>query len=164
MLVEQSSIQFVISCLFTVSHQTASAVGFSVYADGDYHYPDEGEIIRFPLVFTNNGGHYNTSDSVFTCPINGTYYFIFNLNSGQLSNGERTSAYIQRDGDKLAEGNCRHYGPDNLSLLCGNSVVIHCHLGQRVFIATAYPDTQFRHYAKRSVFSGFLIHADIPPH
>ena len=42
-----------------------SSIGFSVYADGDYQYPYQVEIVRFPLVFTRVGGHYNPSGSVF---------------------------------------------------------------------------------------------------
>ena len=83
---------FLMCYVFTASQHIASAVSFSVYADSGYQYPVVGEAIRFPLVMTNNGGHYDTSDSVFTCPLNGTYYFTFSLYTEGLSDYERTSA------------------------------------------------------------------------
>ena len=146
--------------LFTASHQVASDVGFSAYAAGDYHHPNIGETIRFPYVMTNNGGYYNPSESVFTCPINGLYYFTFDLYSGHLSNGERTAVHIQRDDKELSEAFCTSYGLDKLYTQCGNSVVIRCDRGQRVFVTAAYSATQLAGVTKRSTFSGFLIHPD----
>ena len=155
--------QFLYS-LFTASHHIGSAVSFSAFTDQGWQYPDEGEIIKFPLVMTNNGGHYSTSDSVFTCPLNGTYYFTFSLYARYLSAGKRTAAYIKKDGEWLSEAYCINYGPDYIYIQCGNSVVVHCYLGQHVFVPTSFPDTQLYGYNKRSTFSGFLIHADIPPY
>ena len=158
-LIQCDFMQFV-CYVFTVSHQVASAVSFSVYGSSSYQFPDAGEIIKFPLVLTNNGGHYNTSESVFTCPLNGTYYFTFSLYTADLSDGKVTSAYIQKDGEEISETYCSNYGPDYLYTQCGNSAVVNCHLGQRVFVTTAYFDTQL--YGSRSTFSGFVIHADVP--
>ena len=150
--------------VFTGSQQIASVVGFSVYIESGTHYPGEGEIISFPLVMTNNGGHYDPSDSVFTCPINGTYYFTFSLYTSHLNDGEVITAYIKKDGERLSEVYCTNNGPDGIYTQCGNSVVIHCHLGQSVFVTAAYSDMELYGAYKRSTFSGFLIHADVPPY
>ena len=104
------------------------------------------------------------SDSVFTCPLNRTYYFTFSLYTEGLSDYERTSAYIKKDSERLSEAYCRNYGPDSILTQCGNSVVIHCHLGQRVYVTTEDTDTQLNGSYKRSTFSGFLIHADVQPY
>ena len=150
--------------VFTAAQQIASAVSFSVYAENAYQFPNAGDIISFPLVMTNNGGHYDTSESVFTCPLNGTYYFTFSLYTGLLKNGEHTTAYIQKDGEELSEASSLNNEPDDIYTQCGNSVVIHCHLGQRVYVTTIYSDTHLYGIYKRSTFSGFLIHADVPPY
>ena len=157
-------ILFRVSCVFTASQQIASAVGFSVYAEDEYQYPNSGEIIRFPLLMTNNGGHYDPINSMFTCPLNGTYYFTFSLYTSHLSDGERTAAYIEKDGEKFSEAYCGKDGPDNLYTQCSTSAVIHCHLGQRVFVKNRYSGTKLYGVANRSNFSGFLIHADVPPY
>ena len=148
--------------LFTASHQRASDVGFSVYAEHGYQYPDPGETISFPLVMTNNGGHYDPSESVFTCPLSGTYYFTITLYTDSLSDGDSTIANIQKDGEELSEASCFYYGSPLLYTQCGNSAVVHCHLGQRVFVTTKYSGTQLYGLYKRCTFSGFLIHADEP--
>ena len=38
------------------------------------------------IVMIINGGHYNTEESVFNCPLNGTYFFIFSLTHEALLN------------------------------------------------------------------------------
>ena len=135
-----------------------------MYAQYDWQYPDEGDIIKFRLVMTNNGGHYNTSESVFTCPINGTYYFFFNLYTGHLSNGESTSGLLKMDEGQLTEAYCDYEGSGHLRKQCGNSVVTHCNQGQHVYVSTAYSNTQLYGGAKRSTFSGFVINADVHPY
>ena len=142
----------------------ASAVGFSVYTERDYQFPDSGEIIRFPLIITNNGGHYFPSDSVFICPITGTYYFTFTLHTGYLTDNELTAALIQVDGDRLSEAYCKIDGSNSLAAQCGNSVVTHCSNGQSVSVISAYADTQMDGGRKTSTFSGFLIHEDVSPY
>ena len=149
--------------LLTACHQIASVVGFSVYAEDSYQFPDMGKHVSFPLVRTNIGGHYDPSESVFTCPTNGTYYFIFNLCTGHLSNSENTAAYIQKDEEDLSQAYCTSWEPNSIHAQCGNSAVTHCHLGQHVFVAARYHDTQVYSYYKSSTFSGFLIHADVAP-
>ena len=154
--------QLIVYCSFTASQQATSTVGFSMFAEDGWHYPDEGEIISFPFVITNNGGHYDPINSMFTWPLNGTYYFTFNLYTSVLSNGELTNAYIQKDGVRLSEALCSNHGPDNIFLQCGTFVVIHCHLGQSVFVISANSDTHLNAIRMSSTFSGFLIHADVP--
>ena len=141
--------------LFTV-------VGFSVYSPGGWQYPDVGEIIRVPLVMTNIGGHFDTFKNVFTCPVRGLHYFTISLYSSGLSNSEHTPAYIRRGGNRFSEVYCKHFGPDSLITQCGNSAVIPCDKGERVYVTAAYSDTQLYGSNKRNTFSGFLIQAAVP--
>ena len=136
-------------------------MGFSVYAELGYHYYDENEIINFPLVMTNNGGHFNTNDSTFTCPQDGMYYFTFSLYTSGMNDIEHTDAYIEMDGERLSEGYCRNNGPEEVRAQCGNSVVTNCYVGQSVSVIAMLDGTQLYGSNKSSTFSGFLIQADV---
>ena len=149
--------------LFIASHHAASDVGFAAMAENDYQYPEMGGIISFPNVITNNGGNYNPTDSVFTCPLDGTYYFAFSVYTGRLVDPAMTGVHIQRDDLRLSEGYCSNPGADPIWIQCGTSAVLNCNMGQRVFVSTAYTQTQV-YSSLRSTFSGFLIHTDIPPY
>jgi len=61
----------------------------AVHTDTEY----SNEVIPFPNVIENDGGHYSTSDNAFTAPITGLYLFSYSVN-GFSSNADR--AYIQR--------------------------------------------------------------------
>ena len=142
----------------------ASDVSFSAYYQGDYQYPDYWETIKFPYVFTNKGGHYNTTDSIFTCPIYGTYFFIFSLNTGQTINGMGIDAYMMVGSVETSVVWCDNYGQDIVTVQCGNSAIAHCDQGDKVRIAALTPGGQVYGANQRSTFSGFLVHADIPPY
>ena len=135
-----------------------------MYTVADYQFPNVGEPISFPYVFTNKGDYYDPSESTFTCPLDGTYYFTFSLYSLYLDDGEFTMGAIQRDEEELSEAHCQNYGTESHSTQCGNSVVIQCNEGQRVFVTATHTDSQLHGYRKRSTFSGFLIHADVSPY
>ena len=150
--------------LFSASLQITSDVGFSAYAASGYHYLESDEIISFPLVMTNNGEDYNPSDSVFTCPQDGIYYFTFSLYTSGLNDGEHTAAYIQRDAERLSEAYCKYYGPEEVRVQCDTSVVTNCYLGQQVSVRAIFAGTQLYGSNKSSTFSGFLIHYNVPPY
>ena len=90
----------------------ASDVSFSAFYNGTYQEPYPEEIIHFPYVFTNNGGHYDTTESIFTCPIYGTYFFVFSLNTGQMYNLRSTSARIMVGGVEHSVAVCINEGPN----------------------------------------------------
>ena len=142
----------------------ASDVSFSAYYSGDYQYPDFWETIQFPYVFTNNGGHYSTTDSTFTCPIYGTYFFIFSLYTGQTVDRSGVDARIMVGSVENSVVSCYNDGLDSSSNQCGNSAVLHCDQGEQVHISAVTPLGQVFGANQRSTFSGFLIHADIPPY
>ena len=143
---------------FTASRQASNDVSFSAYADEDGQFPQAGDVIRYPNVVTNNGGHYDPTESVFTCPVDGTYYFIYSLYAHDIRDGERAYANIYRDTADFSQVYCRNEGSDVAYLVCVNSVVITCNVGQRVSIAVPSAGSQVYGAAKRSTFSGFLIH------
>ena len=123
-----------------------------------------GETVSFPVVITNIGGYYDPSESVFTCPLYGTYYFTFNLYSGLATGGYRTSAVIMRDQEAITEAYCQFTNINDVNLYqCGNSAVIQCSQGQQVYISVLLTGVQYEE-SSSSTFSGFLLHADIPPY
>ena len=71
------------------------------------------------------------------------------------------SAVIKMDTLLLNEALCQNYGPDQINVNCGNSLVTHCSQGQRVFVVSENAATELRGYGKRCTFSGFLIQLDI---
>ena len=140
-------------------------MSFSAYFSGDFQYPGFWETIQFPYVFTNNGGHYNTTDSIFTCPIYGTYFFIFSLNTGVTDIREGVNARIMVGSVEKSAVSCYNDGLDSSSNQCGNSAVLHCDQGEQVLISAYLPPLgQLFGANQRSTFSGFLIHADIQPY
>ena len=142
----------------------ASDVSFSAYYNGTYQYPYPEEIIHFPYVFTNNGGHYDTTESVFTCPIYGTYFFIFNLYTGDIFDDKGTNARIMVGWVEHSVVWCLNRGPDTIWAQCGNSAIVQCDQGDRVYVSALSANSQVVGYNQRSTFSGFLLHADIPPY
>ena len=59
-------------------------------------------LIEFNDVLTNEGNHYSTLTSRFTCPINGFYYFYTNIQQQLDSTYDICYAYITKDGVDLA--------------------------------------------------------------
>ena len=70
---------------------------FSAYASQTKSYAP-GDIVSFDATYFNEGNHYNTFSSVFTCPIAG-YYFIY----GQFYNvfNEAMSFEIRKVGGQV---------------------------------------------------------------
>ena len=149
--------------VFVASNQVETDVSFSVYAtrNQDVNFL---EVISFEGVTTNQGGHFNTADSVYTCPLSGTYFFTFSM-FAFLSDLRHTSPRLWKDEEAVSEARCTIYSsqPDNLQ--CSNSAVVHCEEGQRVFLAANVANTEvWTSWGPTSIFSGFLIHADVSPY
>ena len=76
-------------------------VGFSAYATTT-QYPNEGDIIQLPGVETNVGGGYDSSTSVFTCPMSGYYYIFSNIRINADDGYAPCFAGIRKDGTLMA--------------------------------------------------------------
>ena len=145
--------------LFTASHRVDSFVGFYAYADDGYQYPEGWDIIKFPNAFINFGGHYDPNESMFTCPVNGIYFFTFSLHTGRVSEGNRTSAYIVVDSLLFSHAFCQNNTPNApLYTQCASSAVLYCGQGQVVYLVPMVSFSQMDGYGRASIFSGFLLH------
>ena len=60
--------------------------------------PNNGDIILFPGVETNQGGGYDNITSVFTCPQSGYYYIYFNVIL-RVEASDHCDIEIRKDGD-----------------------------------------------------------------
>ena len=79
-----------------------AAVAFTARAlSGNHEYAD-GDTVIFPQIITNIGGHYNSSTSKFTCPVDGTYMFAVNFLSAWEE--EVMRAEIVKEGVALVGG------------------------------------------------------------
>ena len=113
---------------------------------------------------TNNGGHFNTADSVYTCPLSGTYFFTFSM-LAFLSDLGSTYPRLWKDEDPVSEAHCTINSSDHDYVQCSNSAVVHCEEGQRAFLAANIANTEVMFSSgPASIFSGFLIHADVSPY
>ena len=149
--------------VFVASNQQETDVSFSVYATRN-QILDYLEVISFEGVTTNNGGHFNTADSVYTCPLSGTYFFTFSTHAF-LSNIGRTAPRLWKDEEPVSEAHCSVYSSEADFIQCSNSAVVHCEEGQRAFLAANFGDTEvWFATGPASIFSGFLIHADVSPY
>ena len=128
-------------------------------AANEFQAPEKGDVIRFPVVITNSGEYYDPSESIFTCPFNGLYYFAFSLYSTNLNDGEVTAGMIQRDSVVLTEAFCENEGSDHVYVQCVNSVVIPCNEGEQGFMS-GFDNSQIHSTDNRNTFSGFLIQPD----
>ena len=144
----------------TALHQATADASFSAYAYEGYQYPSAGEAILFPLVMTNTGGHYDSTASVYRCPVNGTYMFTFSLYSTNLYGLGITSGVIQIGETRLSEAYCSNYGNDIIRVQCGNTAVVGCRQGEEVSITAPVSASHLYGLDKRSTFSGFLISAE----
>ena len=101
---------------------------------------------------------------MFTCPVDGTYYFAFSVLAGPTFDSFMTGLHIQRDELRISEGYCSNNGATAIWIQCGTSAVFNCNLGQRVFVSTIYNDTCQVSGSLRSTFTGFLIHSYVSPY
>ena len=63
-----------------ISDDDHAPVGFSTYATTSEQY-SPGEVVVFSEVISNIGNRYDPNTSKFTCPYNGLYLFILNMNA-----------------------------------------------------------------------------------
>ena len=114
--------------------QDETDVSFSVYKIGS-QTASAGEIISFEGVRTNNGGHFDTEVSIYTCPLNGTYFFTFSMFAALRNDGEMSSASVTTYGEPVSGGHCTNFNLEYSLTQCSNSVIMHCESIQQVYIA-----------------------------
>ena len=113
--------------------------------------------IRFTMVISNIGGHYNTTTGEYTCHVSGLYYFVLHI----LKNNRSSSAYCyirkNRTGFVSALTN-----PDRSTESgyngASNSMIVQLDRGD--IIDTYCSDFNTLFTGSATSFSGFLLKAD----
>ena len=98
----------------------------------------------------NVGGHYNTSTGIFTCPVDGLYFFQFNVYQENTTDTE-VDLFVNSNG--VANGRFFATGDSYGTCNVSNSLLLSANdqVKGRVVVGTAYVN------ASVSSFSGFLI-------
>ena len=138
-------------------------ISFSAFMTDGYTYPDVLETIPFNGVLLNSGGFYNPDDSVFTCPVNGVYYFAFNLYTPEIgSQSHISNGALLVDGKLAIEAYCSDADIGEFALQCGNSAVLSCDAGFEVRVVPLWPDSQVYgtlDNQRCTSFQGFFLHS-----
>ena len=124
--------------------------------------PDVGDKVIFRGIEHNEGGHYDISTGIFTCPLDGTYFFTMMLYANIYSDPEGIHYNMIHHGSAIGEVHCDNYSDIDIYNMCGNSAVIYCQTGQEVYVKCYAKGNTLGGSAsdKRTTFAGFLLHTD----
>ena len=111
--------------------------------------------IRFTHVFTNIGGHYDTTTGVFTCQYSGLYAFILTII--KTRDNDRAHCLVRKNGSNLYLAWTDSAGGVYSAT---NSAVLHLVHGDKVDVGGCSPLASIYSGYDSSSFSGFLIKAD----
>ena len=135
-------------------HDVSGAVGFTASAStGDTLY-ESGDVIVFGDVISNFGGHYNPEISTFICPWDGVYLFSVNV---QGYSSHYMHIDLMRNDVQLAD-----ILIDDISGTYNRgstTMVINCASGDVVWVRAGYSN-YIHAAARRTLFSGYLLHRD----
>nr|XP_054768075.1 collagen alpha-1(X) chain-like [Lytechinus pictus] len=116
----------------------------------------DDRILEFNHEFVNIGDDFDTERSVFTCQINGTYYFVMHANKWSnsrnlyiklMKNGEMVTAIYEDAGYDYYDG-------------ISNSLLLHLRRGDRVWLQLHSNNEVYGGLAKMTTFSGWLVRED----
>ena len=127
-------------------------VAFTVYED-QTQYHSNGKRLTFDHVETNMGGNFNSSNSTFTCPVDGLYFFSFTI-MGSTGYGDDGHATLRRDGS-VGVGAWADYYAGNPH--ASNAAVITCSVGQEVYLQSENSGYMYSNSSRLVTFSGFLL-------
>jgi len=132
----------------TMPYQPAFDVSYSSTG-----YTTSGTVV-FNTVYTNVGGHYNTSNGRFTAPVSGSYIFY----TSHIKDTNNTVSRRRFDKNSSQASNGRHLRLDDGQLYGDNGVlqaIIYCNAGDFVtvnqFAGTSYGSDNYDY------FGGYLI-------
>jgi len=128
---------------------------FTAKASGSGTNPGSNQTLPFTVATVNVGNHYNTSNSTFTAPIAGRYFFYFQA-LGDAAANARAIAYIQLNGVGYAEGSATTKDYNSVQA----QVIISLSAGDTVRVQTAGSVDGTKFYSTSSDqnwFMGYLI-------
>ena len=114
--------------------------------------------IKFNVVVTNEGGHYNPGDGVFVAPVSGAYLFSWTALTYD-SNYEFTELRVENvvRASVVSSGTGGQYSPGTTTLVC------HVDKGDHVWVETSggSPTNYLYDWGEDTTsFMGLLIHED----
>ena len=129
-------------------------VGFTAFAPVNTHYYTY-ESVQFPGIISNIGGHYDATNSSFTCPYKGVYVFSV---TAKADTYDYIYLEIIRDGEFIAEawGDGGSYASYTTAAAV---VVIECEAGQVVWVSSG--DNTARVHGsldRQTLFTGYMLY------
>lgn len=137
----------------------SDGVAFSVTMDTDMSKASEYRVVKFNVVISNLGGHYDVTSGVFTAPKNGTYMVGFN---GVSYDGQSTLLHLVRNSTRLLSAydsagcTCKGVARDKGS--AGNVAILPLQRGDRLWVEL--PDQYGLHnapYHNYATFYGYML-------
>ena len=132
-------------------------MGFTAYTESSAIY-NIGDVIEFPDVIDNIGSHYDTSTSVFTCPVTGLYSLHLSLASYSASEVVADLIHDSATGQQTLATAIAQYEEDSQGTV---SPVFVCNQGDEVWAeAVRFSSQQLAADSGRryNTFSGFLVY------
>ena len=78
--------------------RNVSSISFMAYKDGQ-QVAAPGDVITWDGLLVNNGNGFSIVTNSFLCPVDGYYFFQFNLYNGRANQGQSCSATLVKDGN-----------------------------------------------------------------
>ncbi|XP_054460843.1 complement C1q and tumor necrosis factor-related protein 9-like [Anoplopoma fimbria] len=131
----------------------SGTVAFTAKLNVDESYPCYSGVLKLTTVLVNEGGGYNPDTSIFTCPVDGFYYFTVHM-----SVYGRGQCAIFKNGEKVVS--LYHTSlPDKCSQVASMSSVIQLSKGDEVFVNIWGPGRNdiFATIDNDTVFTGFRL-------
>ncbi|KAK3580323.1 hypothetical protein CHS0354_003557 [Potamilus streckersoni] len=132
----------------------AGHVAFSAYLSKNLSGLSPNQTITFDRLDYNEGGSFDTTTSIFSCPTSGTYFFTASILSYQ---GNYVETAIVLNGEEQAivyAGN----PPSSPKYDQGsNSAIVHCDVGQKVWVMLRENYGNAVYGSRYSKFSGYML-------
>jgi len=119
-------------------------------------------VIKFNKAFVNQGGGYDTSTGVFTCPVNGTYYFSYDLLVLYVEDGTtEAAAQLLLNDDPVTWSYTRDEDKASQTFaVIGGRIGLQLKKGDKVKVRNGYYNSNYWFNTGSgygSMFSGYLI-------
>ena len=131
---------------------TTQQVAFTAYNVNNNYYTPAGSRVTFNNVETNIGEHL-INRATFICPVDGLYFFMFNI----MSYNSYDPIVQLRKNDALVVSAWADVSSSSQYVQASNAALITCSAGERVYLETQNTDYVFSSADRFTTFSGFLL-------